>query len=48
MLADLSELPLIGDVIEVGIDNRKVRARVSDALSAGSRGSVFHEIYESE
>jgi len=48
VLADLSVLPVIGDVIEVRIDNRKIRARVSYALSAGSRGGVFHEIYGSE
>jgi len=48
ILTDLSNLPLIGDVMEVRIDNRKVRARVSYALSAGSRGGVFHEIYANE
>ena len=47
VLADLSELPVIGDVIEVRIDNRKIRARVSCALSAES-GVPFHEIYASE
>jgi hypothetical protein len=48
ILADLPKLPLIGDVIELRIDNRKVQARVSYALSAGSRGGVFHEIYANE
>ena len=49
VLADLAKLPLIGDVIEVGIDNGKIRARVCYALSGGSRsGTPFHEIYASE
>ena len=38
----------MGDVIELRIDNRKIRARVSYVVSAGSRGGVFHEIYASE
>jgi hypothetical protein len=49
VLPDLSKLPLIGDVIEVRIDNRKIRARVSYAPAAGSRDGVpFHEIYADE
>jgi len=48
VLADLSKLPLMGDVIELRIDNRKIRARVSYVVSAESRGGVFHEIYASE
>jgi hypothetical protein len=48
VLADLSKLPMIGDMIELRVDNRKVRARVSYAVSAGSRGGLFHEIYASE
>jgi hypothetical protein len=48
VLADLSKLPLIGDVIELRVENRKDRARVSYTASAGSRGGAFHEIYASE
>ena len=49
VLADLSKLPLIGDVIEVRIDNRKIRACVRYALAAGGRDGVpFHEIYANE
>jgi hypothetical protein len=36
-------------VIEVRIDNRKIRARVEYALAARSRDDVpFHEIYANE
>jgi hypothetical protein len=47
---DLGERqPIVGDLIEVPFGQRKVRARVSNAFSVGSRdGHVFFAVYAEE